>query len=82
MVINSNNNKGTTGSAVFLLHCLQNIHTSRIVGISLHPESGLLAIADSSGKCTIKTLHCSVHNSLPSAAVYEIDRSVESKFKN
>ena len=49
----SNNNKGTTGSAVFLLHCLQNIHTSRIVGISLHPESGLLAIADSSGKCTI-----------------------------
>jgi WD40 repeat protein len=47
------NNSKSTGSAVFLLHCLQNIHTSRIVGISLHAESGLLAIADSSGKCTI-----------------------------
>jgi WD40 repeat protein len=41
------------GSAVFLMNCIQDVHTSRIVGLSLHAETGLLAVVDSSGKGSI-----------------------------
>jgi hypothetical protein len=44
---------GDSGSSVFLMHCIQNVHTSRIIGISLQGVTGLLAIADSSGKCSV-----------------------------
>ena len=53
IAVSQNEKTDTSGSAVFLLHCIQGVHTSRIVGVSLHAETGLLAIADSSGKCTI-----------------------------
>ena len=53
IAVSQNEKTDTNGSAVFLLHCIQGVHTSRIVGVSLHAETGLLAIADSSGKCTI-----------------------------
>ena len=52
----STNAQNNTGSAVYLLHCLQGVHTAPITHLSLMAQSGVLAIADRNGQISLLDL--------------------------
>ena len=53
-----------TGSAVYLLHCLQGVHTAPVTHLALMAQSGKLAIADQSGQISLLNLETGHHELL------------------
>ena len=59
-----------TGAAVYLLHCMQGVHPSRITHVALMSQAGKLAVADNDGVVSILDLDSGSHQlvAIPVAA--------------
>jgi len=61
----SGGSQNETGSAVYLLHCLQGVHTCAISHLALIAQEGKLAIADIKGNVSVLDLETGHHQLLP-----------------